>query len=63
MKQFQMKGAENEFVDGFAVADFIRRYHPEEWHILTNFKVDFWDVGEEETIGPFHKVGFKPVIE
>ena len=35
LRQCASEGGENEFADGFRVADVIRREHPEEWEALT----------------------------
>jgi gamma-butyrobetaine dioxygenase len=57
IQQYEMEGAENEFVDGFYLANMIRDKFPKEYKTLTTVPVDFWDVGvEEEPYGEFHKV-------
>lgn len=61
IKQYEMDGAENEFADGYYLAQIIEEEYPEEWKILTTVPIDFQDVGEEpEPYGEFHKVNATP---
>ncbi len=63
IQQYEMSGADNEFVDGFYLAKMIESNHPKEWKTLTTVPVDFWDVGvEEEPYGKFHKVTSLPTF-
>ena len=61
--QYDMAGGDNEFVDGLRVGSIIRADHPREWETLTTTCVDFWDVGQEETCGRFHKASSLPIFQ
>ncbi len=63
IKQYEMEGAENEFADGFHLAEIIRNEYPEDWKTLTTVPIDFQDVGDEpENYGEFHKVNSAPTF-
>ena len=55
------KGGENEFADGFHVAEVMRRDYPEEFRILTNTPVQFVDIGTDYY--QYHKLHSSPTIE
>ncbi|MPC41954.1 Gamma-butyrobetaine dioxygenase [Portunus trituberculatus] len=63
--QFEGKGGENDLADGFHVADYLKQFHPKEYHILTNTPVYFWDKGvaqvKQETT-EYHKIVNIPII-
>ena len=64
IEQFKGQGGENEFTDGFAVANFIRENHPIEWKILTTYKCGFSDLGYDEASNTtFYKIRYSPNIE
>ncbi len=62
-------GGENEFADAFQVAEIIREKHPEDFKVLTEQEVEFWDVGVEDDVENtgrqqmFHKVTNLPTIQ
>lgn len=61
-----MKGGENEFVDGFQLAQIVKENHPEEWKTLTQVPINFWDIGESDVsdfTGEFHKITARPTFE
>lgn len=44
-------------MDGFAVAEYMKKNHPYEWKILTSVKVNFRDLGyDEEGKSDFYKI-------
>ena len=45
IKQYQGEGGQNRFVDGFAVAEKMRKEFPEEWSCLATVPVQFADRG------------------
>ena len=64
IEQFKGQGGENEFTDGFAVANYIRENHPKEWKILTTYKCGFSDLGYDEASNTtFYKIRYSPNIE
>jgi gamma-butyrobetaine dioxygenase len=64
IEQFKGKGGDNEFVDGFNVAKYIKENHPETWRILTKNYVSFSDCGYDE-VGDtkFYKIKSWPVLK
>ena len=60
--QYSGEGGENEFVDAFHLEKLIRKDFPAEHKILTETKVDFYDVGSEDIVGKFHKTFQSPVF-
>ena len=61
--QFNGVGGENEFVDGFAVAEHIQQQYPKEWNILTTVKCPFSDIGYDDESGTtFYKIRHIPTI-
>jgi hypothetical protein len=60
---FQGDGGDNEFADGYYVANLIREHHPEEWKVLTEVPIDFQDIGvEEHSDSEFYKVHSTPTF-
>ena len=66
------QGGESQFADGFAVAERMRRDHPEEWDVLTTVPVEFWDKGVaggdanwlgHHRVDHFHKVLAIPTFQ
>lgn len=55
------EGGENYFVDGFSIADFLRKEKPEIFKALTTLKVTFRDIGKDE-YGEFEKKYERPII-
>ena len=59
--QYKGEGGANEFVDAFAVAEKMRKDCPNEFKILSDTQVHFWDAGsldvdgDTEQTGKFHK--------
>ncbi len=56
-------GGENEFSDAFNAAEMLREESPEDFKVLVETPVTFWDVGAEEEHGDFHKVRTVPTIK
>ena len=69
IKQYQGDGGINEFADAFAVAEKMKNEYPEEFEILTETKVHFWNAGsleaDEDTkqAGIFHKRHSAPTFQ
>ncbi|KAG7155513.1 Gamma-butyrobetaine dioxygenase-like 5 [Homarus americanus] len=63
--QFTGEGGENDLTDGFHVAEYMRRHHPQEYELLTDTPVYFWNKGsalvEQETT-EFYKLLNIPMI-
>lgn len=63
--QFTGPGGENDLADGFWVAKYLKEHHPQEYNILTETPVYFWNKGsalvEQETT-EFHKLLNIPMI-
>lgn len=63
LEQAKGTGGDNEFVDGFAVAQKIRQNHPKEWEILTSVDCTFSDLGYDSSVDTsFYKVRKTPVF-
>lgn len=66
IQQHKGEGGDNQFVDGFSLAQKIRDLYPEEWKILTSVHVQFFDRGITdygETEGEtFNKIAHIPTI-
>lgn len=54
-------GGENEFCDGFYVANQLRDEAKMKFDILRSVGIDFWDIGED-SYGKFHKIHRCPTI-
>ncbi|CAH1797488.1 unnamed protein product, partial [Owenia fusiformis] len=54
IEQYEGEGGENDFSDGFYVAQLTKERAPEEYKTLETTPIDFWDVGED--VIKFHKV-------
>lgn len=54
-------GGENEFCDGFTVANQLRENNKEKFDVLTSVGVDFQDIGED-VCGKFYKIHRFPTI-
>ncbi len=63
MKQWAMEGGSNEFVDGFKVANDLRKNHPKEFELLSTIPVYFWDIGVDEFVGEFNKIRQSPTLK
>lgn len=63
VKQTDMSGGDNEFVDGFHLAGIIRRSFPKYWSLLTRMQINFWDVGSEKFSGAFYKSTSLPTFQ
>ena len=64
IEQFQGEGGDNEFADGFSVAEFIKNNYPKEWDILTTKKCTFSDIGYGlEMKTDFYKIREVPIIK
>ncbi|XP_059091647.1 gamma-butyrobetaine dioxygenase-like [Tigriopus californicus] len=63
VKQTDMSGGDNEFVDGFNLAGIIRRSHPKYWNLLTKLAINFWDRGSEQFSGEFYKYTSLPTFQ
>ncbi|ELT89689.1 hypothetical protein CAPTEDRAFT_152626 [Capitella teleta] len=61
LKQVPTQGGENEFVDCFQVGELMRKYHPEEFELLTTLPIDYKDVGADSY--NFHLLNKLRVIE
>ena len=53
-------GAYSHLVDGFLVADQMKKLHPESYRILSEVPVEFADVGQDYT--KFDKVHHSPTF-
>ena len=64
IEQFKGQGGDNEFADGFAVAQHIKENYAEEWKILTTYKCGFSDVGYDDASNTtFYKIHHVPIIK
>lgn len=59
--QSKSEGAQNLLVDGFYVAEKIKKEHPKEFKLLTTVPVDWSDIGEEDS-NTFHSIYRAPMI-
>ncbi|XP_071512585.1 gamma-butyrobetaine dioxygenase-like [Panulirus ornatus] len=65
IKQFSGSGGENDVVDGFHVAEYLRQLHPHEYQTLANTHVYFWNRGSgsvQRQTKDFHKLLKIPLI-
>ena len=60
ISQVPTEGGDNQFVDGFHVAKQLQKEYPEYFRILTEYVLDFWDVGEDYY--KYHKLTRQPII-
>jgi gamma-butyrobetaine dioxygenase len=58
--QSKSGGAQNLLIDGFYVADKLKREHPKEYKLLSTVLIDWSDIGEEDT--SFHSLYRAPMI-
>jgi gamma-butyrobetaine dioxygenase len=64
IEQFKGAGGDNDLVDGFIVAKYIKENHPETWTILTNNYLSFSDCGYDEVADTkFYKIKSWPVLK
>ena len=61
ISQVPTKGGESEFADGFHVAEQMRQRYPEEFKLLTEMPVRFFDIGADYY--EYHKLHTAPTIE
>ena len=61
IKQVPTKGGENQFADGFHVAEVVKKLRPDYYKILCTSLVDFYDIGTDYY--KFHKFARRPVIQ
>ena len=61
VNQAQGRGGENQFVDGFHVAEQLKRTDPESFKLMTDVCVDFYDLGEEDG-RKFYKILRQPLF-
>ena len=54
-------GGGNIFVDGYYMAEKMRKEHPEAYDALTKIKFTFRDIGHDE-FGDFEKILERPLI-
>lgn len=47
ISQCTSEGGENQFADGFHVAEQLRKQHPDHFRLLSTFRVDFCDIGSD----------------
>ena len=64
LKQVSSEGGENQFVDGFHIAERMRIEQPENFKLLTEVLLDHYDLGEEISNNghKFFKLQRQPVI-
>ncbi len=59
-----MSGGENEFVDGFRLAELIQRDQPEIWEAMTTVPIEFLDTGYDDKFGSdYYKANSAPMVE
>lgn len=59
--QTKTNGGSNLLVDGFYIADIMKKEHPEYYKLLTETVVDWNDIASENGV-PFHNIYRAPVI-
>ena len=62
IKQAKSEGGDNQFCDGFHIAERMRTEQPENFKLLTEVLIDHYDLGEESTGQRFFKLQRQPVI-
>lgn len=62
IKQAKVEGGDNQFVDGFHIAERMREEQPEHFRLLTEVAMDHYDLGEEADNTKFFKLQRQPVI-
>lgn len=62
LEQSQSKGGWNALVDGFHVANLLKKANPEYFKILSETLVDWCDIGQDED-RLFHNILRAPVIK
>lgn len=61
IEQAKGEGGENWFVDGFKMAEDLRKEDPEAFRLLTNTELEFFDIGND-FYGKFHQRSRHPTI-
>ena len=63
VQQTTSEGGDNQFCDGFHVAERLRVEQPDNFKLLTEVLIDFHDLGEEtNTRHKFYKLQRRPII-
>ena len=62
IRQAKSEGGDNQFVDGFHIAERLRLEQPENFKLLTEELIDHYDLGEETNAQKFFKLQRQPVI-